>query len=247
LYLFDSLPGQLMDLYSFAVTVLVTIDTIDVIGGVHGVIGPGIALKLHAVAFEEHHGDVNAGIARLGEPPTDAAEVVGVAFFQVELRFSVQGQAGSGARPRMRCDGMGAVAPLGVLHPRIVPLRRLPSPTSREIVPVCLEPLQVGVEIKGRGRIAWPHVHEVRLGVGAGQKDGFAETVGKVTWILGVHAEGTLGVCGQGLAAQNERQVRDKQGDEEAGMPHHSRPFFQVLLHHSAFAKHDCRNPERFS
>ena len=89
---------------------------------------------------------------------------------------------------------MGAPTEKAVGIEPFVGVREFPNPPAEEIMVMVGEEIEVGVEIKGQGRIALPLIRrEIAPRMRSGQIDRFPATVGKITGIGSQHPQGTRG------------------------------------------------------
>src|SRR4029078_2118603 len=90
-----------LDLGPTPVVVGIAVDPRDVVVAVEGMPAPGIPLPAplagEAPSVEEHHGDVDAGVAGGAEPGPQPVEVRLVEAVQIEAGAAVEGEAGPGA------------------------------------------------------------------------------------------------------------------------------------------------------
>jgi len=163
-------------------------DLVDVVGGVErmAVDIVGRRAEVEAEAVEEHHGDVDALVARGDDAVAEPVEVRLIEPGEVEPRLSVRRRARSGPRPRLRRHAQVERA-AGGLGPEM-----LPAPEPDEVVPVVLEEIEVRAVVValrqvGARRPGAEPVVEVVPDVRAGQVDhlgvGVAGCHREVTWV----------------------------------------------------------------
>jgi len=233
---------ELMNLDALAVAVPVAVHAIDIIGGVHRMIRPRFLLKLHAVALEQHHRDVDARLTRLGETFADASEVVRVGLLQIELRFTIQRESRAPARIRLRRDEVVAIAPLDALHSGGVPASWLPGPATGKVVAVRLQPAKIGVEVDRLRRIVRADVDEIIPAMRAGQEDRLPRSIREVARILRMHPQRTmcLGQALCGADSEPQKQQRDSAVQKRIailsspGRHHLNSVLFRSALAHQA-------------
>jgi hypothetical protein len=143
--------------------------------------------EVQAEAVEEHHGDVDALVARGGDAVAEAAEVRLVEPGEVEPRLAVRCRSGPGSRPRLRRhaeveSGSGGKG-----------FEVLPAPEPDEVVPVLLQEIEVGAVVValrhlGARRAGAETVVEAVPDVRTGQVDhlpvgAVARRDGEIAWV----------------------------------------------------------------
>ncbi len=116
------------------------VDAIDVVCGVEGVDGPGIAelrvRPVQAPALEKHHRTIDATLSGGNDALPHAGEIDLVEDGQIELKLAVGRESGTRAYPWQWIEDDGNLGPRGAL-------RLLEHPEAHKVVMVGLHEVEI--------------------------------------------------------------------------------------------------------